>query len=81
MAKNMINKKFAQNGFQIINDIFTSAELVEIESILKQKKVEQKFGIRAFLKTYPELNSVLFNSQLRQLIRQFAPQAQVIKSI
>jgi len=74
-------KSLQQNGYQILPSIYTPSEITTILHILKQKNIEQKFGIREFLKSNPELNPVIFNQKLKTLLQKIAPKAQVIKSI
>lgn len=74
-------EKFEENGFQVINDIFSKKEIQQILDFLEAEKVEKAFGIRCFLKIHPELNALIFNEKLISIIRSISRDAQIIKSI
>lgn len=77
-----LNKKsFEEDGFQIINHVFTENEIQQILDFLENKQLEKAFGIRGFLKTHPELNALIFTEKLISIINSIAGNSKIIKSI
>lgn len=70
---------FSENGFAVINEIYSEEEinsiLNEIENADSQndtfRKSSDLFAIRQILKEIPEINPIIFNDNLRDLIRKF----------
>ncbi len=70
-----------ESGFRIIEAIYEEHELSKILATVEKLSLDQQFGVRAFLKRYPELVPLLFNQKLLSLIHQITPKAKVIKTI
>ena len=78
------------NGFSIINDMYTAAEVVQIISVIEQadasgetfRKSAEVFAIRQFLKEVPNALPLLLNQKLRQVISSvFGEDYFIVKSI
>ena len=69
------------DGFKIINGIYSETEVTAILQFLEKKQVARQFGVRAFLKSNPELNALIFNKNLLRTIANISKKAQIIKSI
>jgi ectoine hydroxylase-related dioxygenase (phytanoyl-CoA dioxygenase family) len=82
--------EIAQNGFAIIEDVYTHAEVESIirliENVDKNKptfrKTDDLFAIRQFLKEVPEVCPLIFSEKLIQIINtQFGIDYFAVKSI
>ena len=73
--------EFEEEGFQVINNIFSTEEIQQILDLLAAKEIEKAFGIRGFLKTHPELNALIFSKNLISIINSISKNSRVIKSI
>jgi hypothetical protein len=83
-------KNLSDNGFTIINEIYSDDELLQISAAIDEtdtsketfRKSADLFAIRQFLKELPHLNQLIFNNKLRSLIQQlFGEDYFVVKSI
>lgn len=74
-------KELTNDGFEIIEGIYAEKEIAAILQVLEEKQVVKQFGVRAFLKSNPELNSLVFNENLLKIISNISKKAQLIKSI
>lgn len=79
-----------ENGFVIINDIYSQEEVNEIISAInaadKTKETFRRstglFAIRQFLKEVPQVSSIIFNDKLKTIVQQFFGKGYfVVKSI
>jgi ectoine hydroxylase-related dioxygenase (phytanoyl-CoA dioxygenase family) len=79
-----------QNGFTIIDEVYTFSELCAIQEIIALadseratfRKSADLFAIRQFLKEIPEVRNLLFNDKLNTLITElFGSDYFVVKSI
>ncbi len=79
-----------QKGFTIVENIYTIDELNAIEKLINAadtskdtfRKSENLFAIRQFLKEVPEISNVVFNGNLKKLIREVVGENYfVVKSI
>jgi len=69
-------QEILENGFTIINDIYSTAEIERIESVIQAtdtskenfRKTEGLFAIRQFLKEIPNVVNLVFNDKLTDLI-------------
>jgi len=69
-------QEILENGFTIINDIYSTAEIERIESVIqatdtskeKFRKTEGLFSIRKILKEIPNVVNLVFNDKLTDLI-------------
>jgi ectoine hydroxylase-related dioxygenase (phytanoyl-CoA dioxygenase family) len=86
--KHKIN--IVENGFTILNNIYSHQEIEQIIQIINYadnskdtfRKSADLFAIRQFLKEVPEVTSLVFNNKLKKLIRQlFGEGYFVVKSI
>ncbi|MEF9476523.1 phytanoyl-CoA dioxygenase family protein [Chryseobacterium sp. 1B4] len=77
-------------GFAVINNVFSQQELEEIDYVLQNidtskenfRKSEDLFAIRQFLKEVPEIKNLIFNENIRNLIKEiFGEKYFVVKSI
>ncbi|SOD15045.1 phytanoyl-CoA dioxygenase family protein [Pedobacter xixiisoli] len=79
-----------ESGFSIVNDIYTPKEIEQILAVIAAansdkatfRKSEDLFAIRQFLKEVPEIESLIFNDNLKDLLVDvFNNNAFVVKSI
>ncbi|WP_374463834.1 phytanoyl-CoA dioxygenase family protein [Chryseobacterium sp.] len=77
-------------GFAVINNVFSQRELEEIDNVLQNidiskenfRKSEDLFAIRQFLKEVPEIKDLIFNENIRKVVREiFGEKYFVVKSI
>lgn len=77
-------------GFAVINNVFSQRELEEIDNVLQNidtskenfRKSEDLFAIRQFLKEVPEIQDLIFNENIRKVVREiFGEKYFVVKSI
>ncbi|MDR6487495.1 ectoine hydroxylase-related dioxygenase (phytanoyl-CoA dioxygenase family) [Chryseobacterium vietnamense] len=77
-------------GFAVINNVFSQKELEDINLVLKNidtskenfRKSEDLFAIRQFLKEVPEIKDLVFNENIRKVIKEiFGEKYFVVKSI
>lgn len=67
-----------ENGFAIINDIYSPQEIAGILQLIDQantnkptfRKTDDLFAIRQFLKELPEVAPLIFNAKLNEVINQ-----------
>lgn len=67
---------FEENGFAVIENIYTDNEVIEIGDLIKKidtsnpifRKSEDLFAIRQFLKEVPQIKDLIFNQNLIDLI-------------
>ncbi|WP_244215313.1 phytanoyl-CoA dioxygenase family protein [Pedobacter miscanthi] len=83
-------QEIGQLGFSIIDNIFSGSEIETISALIKQadatkdtfRKSDDLFAIRQFLKEIPETISIIFNSNLKNVIKQlFGEDYFLVKSI
>ena len=77
---NIENKKteILENGFCMINNVFSDEEIEHICSVIQNidtskdtfRKSEDLFAIRQFLKEIPEVNDLVFNENLKAVIKE-----------
>ncbi len=77
----MFLSKLNQEGFSILENIFTTAEIEAILQALSKKDLAQQFGVRYFLKEHSDLIPLVFTLKFKQLIQAIDAKAFVIKSI
>lgn len=76
-----------QNGFQIIENIYTPTEInellqqIEKELAIATHSKKPLFAQRFFLKNHPQLLPFIFNKKLLEVIHRLSPKAKIIKSI
>jgi ectoine hydroxylase-related dioxygenase (phytanoyl-CoA dioxygenase family) len=84
--KNLIQ----ENGFTVINNIFSDEEIERITEVIQNidttketfRKSEDLFAIRQFLKEIPEVNDLIFNENIKTIIKEiFGEKYFVVKSI
>ncbi|WP_312076342.1 phytanoyl-CoA dioxygenase family protein [Chryseobacterium sp.] len=82
--------EISENGFSIINQVFSDDEIEKIISVIQNidtsketfRKSEGLFAIRQFLKEIPEINNLIFNENLKTIIKEvFGSNYFVVKSI
>lgn len=77
-----MESKLNQNGFEIIEGVYSEKEVNEILQILKSKGIANKFGVREFLFDNPEIRKNIFTKNLLKVIENIAPNCdKSIKSI
>lgn len=78
------NKKLHKNGYAILSDFYTKKELrkigKELHDFFKQS-AEQTLGKQKLLKDLPVLKSLLFNENLKLLVKTIDPNAFLVKAI
>lgn len=81
---------FAENGFAVVENIYTEEEIQAILKAISQadtnrgtfRKSSDLFAIRQFLKEIPEVNALVFNGKLRELLQEWMGEGYfVVKSI
>ena len=79
-----------ENGFTVINNIFSDEEIKKISEVIQNidtsketfRKSEDLFAIRQFLKEIPEVKDLIFNENLKIIIKEiFGENYFVVKSI
>ncbi len=92
---NMINlqtykNELTDNGFAVINNIFSEEEVEKISEAIQNidsskdtfRKSEDLFAIRQFLKEIPEVKDLIFNENLKTIIKEiFGENYFTVKSI
>ncbi|WP_343659443.1 phytanoyl-CoA dioxygenase family protein [Chryseobacterium sp.] len=77
-------------GFAVINNVFSKQELEEINTVLQSidtskenfRKSEDLFAIRQFLKEVSEIKDLIFNENIRKVVKEiFGEKYFVVKSI
>lgn len=80
----------SEQGFSIINDVYTNQEIEKILAVINQadtnkdtfRKSTDLFAIRQFLKEVPETYNLIFNDRLKEIIKsEFGSDYFVVKSI
>ena len=84
--KNLIT----ENGFTVINNIFSDEEIEKIIEVIQNidtsketfRKSEDLFAIRQFLKEIPEVKDLIFNDKIKTIIKEiFGEKYFAVKSI
>lgn len=84
--KNLIQ----ENGFTVINNIFSEDEIEKISEVIQNidtsketfRKSEDLFAIRQFLKEIPDVKDLIFNDNVKEIIKEiFGENYFVVKSI
>jgi Protein involved in biosynthesis of mitomycin antibiotics/polyketide fumonisin len=79
-----------ENGFTIINNIFSDEEIEKIREVIQHidtsketfRKSEDLFAIRQFLKEIPDIKNLIFNENIKSIIKDiFGSDYFVVKSI
>ncbi|WP_262152192.1 phytanoyl-CoA dioxygenase family protein [Chryseobacterium foetidum] len=89
---NLENKKseISVEGFTVINNVFSDSEIEKISEVIQSidtsketfRKSEDLFAIRQFLKEIPEVKDLIFNDNLKTIIKEiFGENYFVVKSI
>ena len=76
-----INQILQDDGFTIMENIYSKKEINSILQYLEKHDIEKSFGVRSFLKSFPSLHHLIFNNNIFTIIKDIAPQANIIKSI
>lgn len=80
----------ADNGFSVIRNVFSTEEIERISEVIQNidtskdtfRKSEDLFAIRQFLKEIPEVKDLIFNENLKAIIKEiFGENYFVVKSI
>jgi len=80
----------ADKGFSVISNVFSTEEVEKISEVIQNidisketfRKSEDLFAIRQFLKEIPEVRDLIFNENLKTIIREiFGENYFVVKSI
>lgn len=74
-------QRFEENGFEIINHVFSTMEIQAILDFLVTKNIKEVFGMRSFLKSFPALTPLIFNQNLISIIDSIGKECKIIKSI
>ncbi|KQT20562.1 phytanoyl-CoA dioxygenase [Chryseobacterium sp. Leaf404] len=82
--------EISAEGFAVINNVFSEDEIEKISEIIRNidtsketfRKSEDLFAIRQFLKEIPEIENLIFNENLKTIIKEiFGGNYFVVKSI
>ncbi|MCX8531449.1 phytanoyl-CoA dioxygenase family protein [Chryseobacterium luquanense] len=80
----------ADKGFSVIDNVFSTEEIEKISEVIRNidtsketfRKSEDLFAIRQFLKEIPEVKDLIFNENLKTIIKEiFGENYFVVKSI
>ncbi|UFH33279.1 phytanoyl-CoA dioxygenase family protein [Chryseobacterium sp. C-71] len=83
-------KTIADKGFSVISNVFSTEEIEKISDVIQNidtsketfRKSEDLFAIRQFLKEIPEVKDLIFNKNLKTIIKEiFGENYFVVKSI
>lgn len=83
-------KTIAENGFTVINSVFSDEEIESIRKIIQDidsskeifRKSEDLFAIRQFLKEIPDIKDLIFNDHIKAIIKEiFGKKYAAVKSI
>lgn len=77
-------RKLEHKGYSILNYIFTKREVNRIKRLLDKSFADQKgsiVGVRSLLKVVPQIESFLFNPNLKRIITSIDPNAFLTKAI
>ena len=69
-------KELKENGFSVIDSVYTKGEIIEISNIINGldtsnpifRKTDDLFAIRQFMKEVPEIKPLIFNRKLKKII-------------
>jgi hypothetical protein len=83
--KNLIT----ENGFTVINNIFSDEEIEKISEVIQDidtsketfRKSEDLFAIRQFLKEIPEVRDLIFNENLKTLTRTLSSEVLILPHV
>lgn len=86
--QDMLNQ-FDRNGFAVIDNIYSSEEITQLQSIIENtdtsaetfRKSSDLFAIRQFLKEVPQTLPYIFNEKLKKIINTFGLDYFSVKSI
>jgi ectoine hydroxylase-related dioxygenase (phytanoyl-CoA dioxygenase family) len=90
MSAATYRQEIAENGFTVVNDLYTSEELGTLLAAIEQadttrdtfRKTKDMFAIRQFLKELPDVVPAIFNSALTGIIDElFGSGYKAVKSI
>jgi ectoine hydroxylase-related dioxygenase (phytanoyl-CoA dioxygenase family) len=74
--------KLNQEGYEIIETVYSTKEVNTILEITESKNLENKFGIREFLLDHPDVSNKVFTKKLMEIIERVSPKCnKSIKSI
>ncbi|CAI8745373.1 phytanoyl-CoA dioxygenase family protein [Chryseobacterium sp. IT-36CA2] len=85
-----IKSHIEEYGFAVIDNVFSQEELEDINVVLQNidtskenfRKSEDLFAIRQFLKEVPEIKDLVFNENIRKVVKEiFGEKYFVVKSI
>ena len=78
----MIGSQLATKGYEVINGIYSATEVDRLLAALNHKGFSGSFGLREFLLINPELLTLIFTANFKQVIsRLFDAHPQAIKSL
>lgn len=79
-----IEKQLEYKGFTILNHLYTKRDIkklkARLDAYIKQNN-EKRFGMRAVLQKIPELKDILFNRNLKKLVKAIDKHAFLTKAI
>ena len=84
-----IPEQVNENGYTIIENIFTKDEISHILEIIDTQKESNQnfrkshdlFAVRSFLQEFPELKNYLLNDKIKKILSGFGDHYKLIKSI
>lgn len=78
----VIGKNLEYSGFEIINDVYSETEVIDILKAMGLYDIEHKFGVREFLIDKPKIRQLIFNERLMEVIQSLTNNScKLIKSI
>lgn len=79
--KNNLSTSVAEQGYAILEKVFTTAEIAQITEAIATTQSVETFATRCFLQKNPALPALLFNDALQQILQQFGEGYQLVKAI
>lgn len=77
-------KKLLVNGSTVLNDVYTKSEIRRMGRIFHEyfkESAESTFGKRTLLRDLPSIKTLIFNENLKSLIKIIDPNAFIVKTI
>ena len=77
-----MKSSLTQKGYEIIENVYSENEVNEILRLIESAGINNKFGVREFLKDNPKITKKVFTKRLIKIIQKISPRCKkAIKSI
>lgn len=82
MMKNALGINLLTNGYEIVEDVYSSDEISQILQLIESKEIVGQFGVREFLQDHPDIKQLIFTNNLVDIIKTISSKChKAIKSI